>query len=97
MRKGTFSDRRGRPLWRSVPFPAETAMTINRYDQASRYGAKLDARRRADYGGLALVFAEAAGRLPAWKEAVKEWNRVESQQVLEGALPFFRRMKQKAP
>jgi len=42
-----------------------------------------DSRRRGDYGGLALVFAEAAKRLPIWKEALKEWNVIESQQVLE--------------
>jgi len=42
-----------------------------------------DSRRRSDYGGLALVFADAAGRLAVWKEALKEWNMRESQQVLE--------------
>jgi hypothetical protein len=42
-----------------------------------------DSRLRGDYGGLALVFAEAARRLPVWKEALKEWNVIESQQVLE--------------
>jgi hypothetical protein len=42
-----------------------------------------DSRRRAEYGGLALEFAEAAERLPVWKEALKGWNMVESQQVLE--------------
>jgi hypothetical protein len=42
-----------------------------------------ESRLRADYGGLALVFAEAAKRLPLWKEALKEWNVIESQQVLE--------------
>jgi hypothetical protein len=42
-----------------------------------------DSRLRGDYGGLALVFAEAAKRLPVWKEALKEWNVIESQQVLE--------------
>jgi hypothetical protein len=42
-----------------------------------------DSRRRGDYGGLALVFAEAAGCSPVWKEALKGWNMIESQQVLE--------------
>jgi len=42
-----------------------------------------DSRRRSDYGGLALVIADAAGRLTVWKEALKEWNMRESQQVLE--------------
>lgn len=42
-----------------------------------------DSRRRSDYGGLALVFAEASGRPPVWKEALKGWNMRDSQQVLE--------------
>ena len=42
-----------------------------------------DERRRAEYGGLALVFAEAADRKPLWKEALKEWNVKLSQTVLE--------------
>jgi hypothetical protein len=45
--------------------------------------AEPDPRRRSDYGGLALVFAEAAGRRVAWHDALKEWNMTESQQVLE--------------
>ena len=39
--------------------------------------------RRGEYGGLALVFAEAPGRQPIWKEALKEWNVKVSQTVLE--------------
>ncbi len=46
-------------------------------------GAEPDARRRSDYGGLALVFAEAAGCLDAWKDALKEWNVIQSKQVAE--------------
>jgi hypothetical protein len=45
--------------------------------------AEPDQRKRGDYGGLALVFAELAGCRPAWKEALKEWNMQQSQQVLE--------------
>jgi hypothetical protein len=45
--------------------------------------AEPDSRRRSDYGGLAVVFAEAAGRHLLWKEALKGWNMVESQQVRE--------------
>jgi hypothetical protein len=44
---------------------------------------ELDSRRRSDHGGLALVFAEAAGCRKDWKEALKGWNMVESEQVLE--------------
>lgn len=54
---------------------------IMRWQELARTEA--DPQRQADYGGLALVFAEAAGRRPAWKEALKEWNMVQSQQVLE--------------
>lgn len=33
-----------------------------------------DDRLRSDYGGLALVFAEAAGRLDLWTKALEGWN-----------------------
>jgi hypothetical protein len=46
-------------------------------------GAEPDARRRGDHGGLALVFAEAAGRRDVWKQALQGWNMIQSQQVLE--------------
>jgi hypothetical protein len=42
-----------------------------------------DAHRRADFGGLALVFAELAKCWPAWKQALEGWNVQVSQQVLE--------------
>jgi hypothetical protein len=45
--------------------------------------AETDAGKRGDYGGLALVFAEAAGCAPAWKKALEGWNVIQSQQVLE--------------
>ena len=45
--------------------------------------AEPDGRRRADYGGLALVFAELTGCRPQWKEALEGWNVEQSQQVLE--------------
>ena len=45
--------------------------------------AESDGRRRSDYGGLALVFAEAAGCWHVWKEALKEWNVIQSKQVAE--------------
>ena len=40
-------------------------------------------QRRGDYGGLALVFAELAGRRPVWRQALEGWNMQVSQQVLE--------------
>jgi hypothetical protein len=45
--------------------------------------AEPDVRRRADYGGLALVFAELSDCRPPWKQALEGWNVEQSQQVLE--------------
>lgn len=42
-----------------------------------------DDRRRSDYAGLALVFAELTGLRPIWKQALEGWNVRQSQQVLE--------------
>lgn len=39
------------------------------------------ARRRSELGGLALVFAEAAGCRPTWELGLKGWNVRESQVV----------------
>jgi hypothetical protein len=39
-----------------------------------------------------VVFAEAAGRKNLWKEALKEWNMIESEQVLEWMTEFRRAM-----
>jgi flagellar biosynthesis/type III secretory pathway protein FliH len=43
----------------------------------------LAAAPRADWGGLVLVFAEAAGQWSAWKQALEGWNVQTSQQVQE--------------
>jgi hypothetical protein len=40
-------------------------------------------RRRSDYGGLAVVFAELTAGASQWKEALKEWSMRQSQQVQE--------------
>lgn len=45
--------------------------------------AEPDARKRGDYGGLAVVFAELTGCRTQWKAALQEWNMEQSQQVLE--------------
>jgi hypothetical protein len=45
--------------------------------------AEQNERVRADYGGLVVVFAEAAGREAVWREAMKEWNMVESPFIKE--------------
>jgi hypothetical protein len=44
--------------------------------------AEPDARRRADYAGLALVFADLTECRPVWKQALGGWNVEVSQQVL---------------
>jgi hypothetical protein len=45
--------------------------------------AEPDAVCRGDWGGLVLVFADAAGTRPQWKRALEDWNVETSQQVLE--------------
>ena len=45
--------------------------------------AEPESRRRSDYGGLALVFAELADVQTAWHRALEGWNMLESKQVLE--------------
>jgi hypothetical protein len=45
--------------------------------------AEPDGRRRSEYGGLALVFAEAAGCQQAWRRGLRGWNVRESQVVNE--------------
>jgi hypothetical protein len=45
--------------------------------------AEQDTKRRGDYGGLAIVLSEALGRRDIWKQALKGWNIMQSQQVLE--------------
>ncbi len=42
-----------------------------------------DSRLRSEYGFLALIFAEAAGRLALWDKWLKGWNMTESKVVLE--------------
>jgi hypothetical protein len=44
-------------------------------------GPEPDPRKRADYGGLALVFAELAGSREVWQTALEDWNMVESDVV----------------
>jgi hypothetical protein len=67
--------------WIPLMHGGEEAGIIQRWIELATQEA--NSRLRGDYGGLALVFAEAAKRLPVWKEALKEWNVIESQQVQE--------------
>ena len=45
--------------------------------------AEPNATRRSEYGGLAMVLADAAGRAEIWKQALKEWNVIRSKIVDE--------------
>jgi hypothetical protein len=67
--------------WIPLMLGGEEAGIIQRWIELA--SQETNSRLRGDYGGLALVFAEAAKRLPVWKEALKEWNVIESRQVLE--------------
>jgi hypothetical protein len=42
-----------------------------------------DESLRADYGALAVVFAELTGCRDVWRQGLEEWNVQRSQQVLE--------------
>jgi hypothetical protein len=55
--------------------------------------AEPDARRRSDYGGLALVFAELTDFRPLWKRELEGWNVEQSQQVLEWQAAAAKRAK----
>ena len=57
------------------------ASIIEQWKQLAQ--AEPDARRRADYAGLALVFAELTDCRPVWKQALEGWNVEQSLQVLE--------------
>jgi hypothetical protein len=65
------------PLMRGAEDPAVLARWL---EHASRIES---ARVRADLARIALVFAELAGRLIAWSDAMKEWTMIESQLVQE--------------
>jgi hypothetical protein len=53
-----------------------------------------DERRRKEYAGLALVFAELTGNRAAWRQALEKWNMQESQIVKEWKTEAVRRAKQ---
>jgi hypothetical protein len=54
---------------------------IDRWKRAAE--AEPDPRRRAELGGLALVFADAAGRKEIWGTGLEGWNVTESSVVNE--------------
>ena len=65
--------------WIPLMRGADEAAILEQWQELA--AAETDAQRRADYGGLALVFAEAAGRFELWNEALRRWNMIESQVV----------------
>jgi len=75
--------RTGRCLlpWIALMHGGDESAIIRRWLKLAQ--AEPDSRLRADYGALALVFAEAAGRQEIWKQALEGWEMVESKQVLE--------------
>jgi hypothetical protein len=62
-------------------------------DQASRVE---NARVRSDLVQIALFFAELAGRLAVWADALKEWNMYESQLFKEWTAEALRRGERSA-
>jgi len=67
--------------WIPLMIGADDRDIIRRWKQAATL--EPNTRRRAEFGGLARIFAEAAGRKSRWDEALKEWNVIESLTVLE--------------
>jgi hypothetical protein len=58
----------------------DPAVLARWHELASRVENK---RIRADLLRIALVFAELAGRLAVWSDAMKEWTMIESKLVME--------------
>jgi hypothetical protein len=69
------------PPWIPLKRGGGGAAIITQWVQLAQ--AEPDSRLRADYGGLALVFAELTPSRQQWQQALQGWNVVESQQVLE--------------
>jgi hypothetical protein len=72
---------------------AEVAI-IERWKEVAQ--AETEVRRRADYAGLALVFAELTDCRPAWKQGLEGWNVEQSLQVLEWQADAAKRAKSEA-
>ncbi|MGF1578705.1 MAG: hypothetical protein ACFCD0_05015 [Gemmataceae bacterium] len=68
-------------LWVPLTYGGEREDIIERWKALGML--ETDSERRAHYGGLALLFAEKAGCLDVWKQALKEWNMEESVVVNE--------------
>ena len=53
--------------------------TIRVLSRNGNAGAEPDARKRADYAGLLLVFAELVKRRDVWEMGLEDWNMIESE------------------
>src|SRR5262249_29554752 len=71
----------GAPFWAPLVKGGDDSAVLTRWREiASRVE---DARARNDLARIALVFAELAGRLAAWSDALRGWDMIESQLVWE--------------
>jgi hypothetical protein len=67
--------------WVSLMAGADQPGTVDRWKAAA--GAEPNSRRKAEFGGIALIFADRAGRKALWAEKLEGWNVEESTVVQE--------------
>ncbi|MDY3560296.1 hypothetical protein R5W23_001525 [Gemmata sp. JC673] len=67
--------------WLPLMTGGDDAVIIDRWKVLAE--GEPDRRARGTYGGLALVFAAAAGRREVWEKALEGWNVIESPVVNE--------------
>jgi len=65
--------------WVALMSGGDDPMLVDRWKRLAE--AEPDSHRRADYGGLAQVFADHVGRKVLWHEKLKGWNMTESSVV----------------
>ncbi len=73
----------GRSILPWVPLMAEGAEAAVVAEWVRLAAAEPNVQRRTDYPGLALVFAESAGRLPVWKQALEGFDMWQSEVIRE--------------
>lgn len=62
--------------WAALMRGGDATTTIQEWKRLA--SAVPDGRRRSELGGLALILSEAAGRRPAWEDAMEGWEMRES-------------------
>jgi len=65
--------------WVALMSGGDAPTLVDRWKRLAE--AEPDSRRRADYGGLAQVFADRVGRKVLWHEKLQGWNMTESSVV----------------